>query len=69
MTALNNWELLLLGIAIGVPLGVVIIYVANRPVASSATLAVPRTYSNLEEWEIVRDKDGRTKGVRVKRDA
>ena len=34
------------------------------------TRNVPKTYyENTEEWEVIKDENGRTKGVRVKRTA
>lgn len=54
---------------LGVSIGAVAVYFLTRPkVAVSAAYTV-RSYNNLEEWEIIKDKDGRVKGVKVHRDA
>lgn len=52
----------LLGLALGIPLGWLI---AQAFMQSSQ----PKQFSNLEEWEIVKDRDGRVRGVRVHRTA
>ena len=31
--------------------------------------ATARTYSNVEEWEVIKDEDGRVRGVRIHRKA
>lgn len=58
-----NWILLVGGITIG---AVVVYLIFNQPV----TMTSPRTYNNIEEWEIIKESEtGRVKGVRVHRRA
>lgn len=60
---------ILLGVAIGIVLGVpIVLYLLSRG-SSSASYSPVRTYTNEEVWEIVRDEDGITKEIRVKRTA
>lgn len=68
----KNWELLLLGLAVGLPVGALILYALMRRDQTLAKVAAvsPRAYTNNEEWTIVRDEQtGRTLGVKGKRDA
>lgn len=61
---------IVIGIATGVAIGLAVASQKQSSPAPSATFVPAKTYSNLEEWEIVRDPDtGRVKGVRVKRTA
>jgi len=49
---------------------VVVLFLSKPSYAQYATPKPPQTfYTNTEEWEIVKDARGRTKGVRVKRTA
>jgi hypothetical protein len=57
---------LALAIGFGIPLGMAAVCLLIPPVRASA----PRTYENVEEWEIIKDPEtGRTKGIRVHRNA
>ena len=66
---MDTWEkvlLVIIGIAVGAGITVVLIPRASIP----QTYAVARTYSNTEEWDIIRDEEtGRVKGVRAHRNA
>jgi len=56
----------------GAILGSIVIglFLSKPSYAYYATPEPPQTfYTNTEEWEIVKDARGRTKGVRVKRTA
>ncbi len=60
---------LLAGVILG---GIVVGLFLSRPNPSYSYCATPRAspmkvYTNIEEWEIVKDARGRTTGVRVKR--
>lgn len=63
---LDNLEKLLLLIA-GLAIGAVAVFVFMKPQPSVATSYV--TYSNVEEWEFLKDERGRVTGVRVHRKA
>ena len=67
----QDWELLLIGLAVGIPIEILILYALTRPIPQTTTIPEPtKRYSNSEEWEILRDKvTGRTIRVKVKRDA
>jgi len=43
--------------------GLVIGYLLRGPPSASVT------YSNMEEWEIIKDEDGRVRGIKVHRRA
>ena len=62
-------EDLILGILIGLFLAVPItLYLTKNQ--TTMPIQQPKTYyENTEEWEIIRDKNGRTQGVRVIRKA
>ena len=65
-------EDLLLGIIIGGIIAIPIFYLLTRPPPPRITTftSVPKiTYKNTEEWEIIKNRSGRTTGVRVKRTA
>jgi hypothetical protein len=63
----KDWILLAAGLLIGVPIGIALFWFFTHPPQSAFA---PKTYSNLEEWEFIRDPaTGRTKGLRVKRTA
>ena len=68
-------EDILLGLLIGVILAVPIALLFTKPLPTQTTyIEAPKQrttlYENLEEWEIIKDREtGRTKGVRVKRTA
>jgi hypothetical protein len=64
---MNNWEKVLL-IGVGLVAGVVVTLAIFRPKTQAITY-VARTYTNMEEWEFIKDLDGRVRGVRVKRNA
>lgn len=60
---MKNWELLLIGLAVGVPIGIVLISLLVKTGARAS-------YDNHEEWEFVRDKStGKIAGVKVMRAA
>jgi len=68
---METWEKVLL-LVLGVAVGAGITFVLTRPRADAqpTSYAVARTYSNTEEWEIIRDeKTGRVKGVKAHRRA
>lgn len=54
---------IIVGLLIGIPAGVLVLWTVFN------FFPQMKTYSNLEEWEFVRNEEGRTLGVRVKRDA
>jgi hypothetical protein len=65
----REWLLLAAGLVIGVPVGMVLFWFLSKHVGSEGLFA-SKTYSNLEEWEFIRDPStGRTKGLKVKRTA
>ena len=61
---MKAWEAALL-IALGLGIGAVAMYLLLRPAPSYMV----RQYNNIEKWEIIKDDDGRVKGVSVHRDA
>lgn len=68
----DDW--LIIGLVIGFVIGAVVLFVLKpgQPAASYPYTVRPlpsRTYSNLEEWEIIKDEEGRVKGVKVHRTA
>ena len=66
-----EFEDVLLGVLIGGLIAIPLFFILSKPPPRITTFAsVPRTtYKNTEEWEIVKDRNGRTTGVRVKRTA
>ena len=68
-------EDILLGLIIGIVLAVPISLLLFKSPTTQTTYFVPEkpktiVYENLEEWEVIKDPEtGRTKGVRVKRNA
>ena len=52
---------IIIGIAIGIPVG---LFIFQFFTSSSPSY---RQYSNIEEWDIIRDERGRVRGVKVKR--
>lgn len=57
-------------IIIGVVIGAAVVYYIVRSRIPTAKYVVsPKTYSNLEEWEIEREANGRLKGIKVHRKA
>lgn len=56
---------------IGILIGAAAIALLLRTRTIGTALAVPpkQVYTNLEEWEIVKDSDGRTLGMKVHRKA
>lgn len=64
MVHIKAWEVALL-IVLGLGIGVVATYILLRPAPSYMV----RQYNNIEKWEIIKDDEGRVKGVEVHRDA
>jgi hypothetical protein len=65
----ENWLIIALGLVLGIQIGIALLLFLTTQKSTTAKSAVP-TYSNLEEWEFIRDPNtGRTKGLRVKRTA
>ncbi len=64
-----DFEDVILGIIIGGIIAIPIFYLLTRPPPRITTFTfVPKiTYKNTEEWEIIKNRSGRTTGVRVKR--
>jgi cell division protein FtsN len=65
----SDWLLtgIIIGVLIGIPLGYIILQIFKQ---KEALVWVPqRTYTNMEDWEFVKDSRGRVTGVRVKREA
>jgi hypothetical protein len=68
-------EDILVGVVIGIPIGMVLMwglmtFLSQKPSPSFSLPPPQKTYSNTEEWEMVRDpKTGRLKGIRVIREA
>lgn len=64
-------EDVILGIIIGGLIAIPLFWLLTRPPPRITTFAsVPKTvYNNSEEWQIIKDRSGRTTGVRVKRTA
>jgi hypothetical protein len=60
---------LLIGIFIGVPLGWIITQAIFR--APSTVIEIPKSpnYSNIEEWGVTRDENGKVSGVVIHREA
>lgn len=68
MAERDNLVYIVLGLFVGVPLGAFFLWLFTRPRSPSPTYVPTKTYSNVEEWEIVKDPaTGRTKGLRVHR--
>lgn len=66
----DKWEWLLIGLAIGVPIGIVIVSILTRPPIVSVPEAMPvRTYNNNESWEFIRDERGLVVGATARRHA
>ena len=61
---MQAWQAALL-VAVGLGIGAVAMYILLRPAPSYMV----RQYNNIEKWEIIKDDDGRVKGVSVHRDA
>lgn len=57
---------IILGLTIGIPAGW---FAAQLLLHSSEAGHTTKQYSNVEEWEIVKDESGRTRGIRVHRTA
>jgi len=66
--ALDTFEKALLLIA-GIAVGAVVVFFLTRPKTTPTASYTVKEYNNLEEWEILKDNDGRVKGVRVHRNA
>jgi hypothetical protein len=68
-------EDIILGLLIGIVLAVPIALLFSKPLPTQtihvgATKPITVVYENMEEWEIIKDREtGRTTGVRVKRTA
>jgi hypothetical protein len=65
----SDWLLtgIIIGVLIGIPLGYIILQIFKQ---KEALVWVPqRTYTNMEDWEFVKDSRGRVTGVHVKREA
>ena len=71
---------LVIGLAIGVPIAFAVFFALRSKTASTRStaytmaealpVAQPQvTYKNLEEWEFIKNGDGRVTGVRVHRTA
>ena len=65
---MDNFEKAILVIA-GLAIGAVAVYFYMRSKVLPTASYTLKTYNNVEEWEILKDNDGRVKGVRVHRDA
>jgi uncharacterized membrane-anchored protein YhcB (DUF1043 family) len=68
----KDWTLVVIGLLVGIPIGIALLWAFTRfRGGSSATyqLAPKTTYINTEEWEILKDERGRTRGIRVHRRA
>jgi len=65
---MNNTQTILLLIA-GIGITAVVAYLILRPKTASAPSYTVKEYNNLEEWEILKDDNGRVQGVRVHRNA
>jgi hypothetical protein len=64
----DAWGLVALGLLLGIPLGMAALWFLVQ--AGQHQSGLPVTYSNVEEWEFVRDPaTGRTLGVKVHREA
>jgi len=67
---LKNWELLLIGLAVGVPIGAIVVaLLLKNPVATARATVPVQTYDNAEKWGFIRDKRGLVVGVEAKRHA
>ena len=60
---------MLAGVALGV---ILLLFVIKMP--STGVVSIPgnqpeKTYTNVEEWEFVKDKDGRVLGLKAHRNA
>jgi hypothetical protein len=64
----GNFEKAILVIA-GIAIGAVVTFFLTRPAPTPTASYAVRTYSNVEEWEIAKDSDGRVRGVKVHRKA
>ena len=64
-------EDVLLGVIIGGLIVIPLFFILSKPPPRITTFAsVPKTtYNNTEEWSIIKNRSGRTTGVRVKRTA
>jgi len=61
----DKWEWLLIGLAIGVPVGIVVLSIVTRARAGSVSAEPVTTMMNDEDWVISRDQRGTVTGVRV----
>lgn len=65
---MDNFEKAILVIA-GLAIGAVAVYFYMKSKAPAMATYTLKTYNNTEEWDIIKDSEGRVRGVRVHRDA
>jgi len=65
---MDNFEKAILVIA-GLAIGAVAVYFYMKSKVLPTASYTLKTYNNVEDWEIVKDVDGRVRGVRVHRSA
>jgi hypothetical protein len=68
----RDWTLVAIALLVGIPIGVALFWAFTQFRGGSSPtyqLAPKRTYINTEEWEILKDERGRTRGIRVHRRA
>jgi len=63
---MSDKDWLFIGLLVGIPLGIGLLWFISQ---STSSIATPKTYSNLEEWDIVKDERDRVIGLKVKREA
>jgi len=71
----EDWTLaFVIGLLVGIPVGIGLFWAFTQlkvgsPQTSAYQPAPKKTYTNTEEWEILKDERGRTRGIRVHRRA
>lgn len=65
----DNWDWIVLLVLGGILSGVIFYSHYYSSPQSPLTQSQPKTYRNIEEWEVKRDKEGRLLGITVHREA
>jgi hypothetical protein len=69
----RDWTLaFVIGLLVGIPMGVALFWAFTQfrgGANPTYQLSPKETYTNVEEWEILKDERGRTYGIRVHRRA
>lgn len=65
----EGWSAFVVGILVGLAIGIPAGWFSAQLLLHSSEAGHTTQYSNVEEWEIVKDESGRTRGIRVHRTA